>query len=306
MTTVRFSEYGPPTVLTAAQVERPTPGRGELLVRVRATAVHPFDTKLRAGHLQAFMPVPLPHTPGIDFAGVVESAGPEVAGFAAGDAVYGRGSSAYAEYVVAKLDAVALMPATLTFEAAATVPVGAGTAWTALDTAAVEPGQQVLIHGGAGGVGLFAVQLAHHRGALVTATTSAAHAEFVRSLGADVVIDYTSARFEETVKDQDAVIDTVGGEVLDRSWAVLKKGGILATIAGQPSASTAREHEARAASVQGTADRERLTELGRLIDSGAVSVEVARVFPLLDAAGAHTLSETGHGRGRIVLQVADA
>lgn len=306
MNIIQFSEYGRPEVLHAGSVARPEPAVGEVLVRVRATGVHPFDTKLRGGQMQAFMPILLPHTPGIDFAGVVEVAGSAVSGLAAGDPVYGRGGAAYAEYVVAKPEAIARKPESIGFEEAATVPVGAGTAWTALDAAGVEAGQHVLIHGGAGGVGMFAVQLAHRRGARVSATTSTANVDFVRGLGADEVIDYTTSRFDGEVSGLDAVIDTVGGEVLERSWPVLKKGGILVTIAGQPSEEAAAAHGVRATAVQGSADRTRLDELARLIDDGAITVQVATVFPLSAASAAHALSETGHGRGRIVLRVSEA
>ena len=304
MKVARFQNYGPPETLVLADVDRPVPGDGQLLVKVHATGVHPFDTKLRRGLMQEFMPLSLPHTPGIDFAGVVESVGPGVTDFATGDAVFGKASGAYAEFVVASIDAVALKPGRLTFEDSATLPVGAGTAWTALFEAAdVQPGQHVLVHGGAGGVGMYAVQLARWKGAHVIATTSATNIDFVKGLGAESVIDYGATRFEDVVRDMDAVIDTVGGDVLDKSWAVLKPGGILVTIAGRPSEEIAREHGVRATSIQGHADAARLRQIAKLVDDGSVTVEVAKVFPLADAAKAHALSETGHGRGRIVLRV---
>ena len=305
MKAARFHEYGPPQNLVVEEVDRPQPGPGQLLVRVRAAGVHPFDWKVRQGLVQQYMPIPLPHIPGIDFAGVVDEIGPDVTGFTRGDSVFGGASATYGEYALASAGAVAVKPARLSFTEAAAVPVSAATAWSAvIDVAEVQSGQSVLIHGGAGGVGMFAVQLAKWKGGTVTATTSSANVDFVKSLGADRVIDYTTTRFEDVVRDQDVVVDTVGGELMDRSWAVLKKGGILVEVAAQPSEEASKEHGVRLGMAQGQPTTELLTEIGRLIDEGRLKVEVGKVFPLENAADAHALSETGHGRGRIVLEVA--
>ncbi len=302
----RFHEYGPPDVLRLEEAPRPEPGEGQVLVRVHAAGVNPIDWKLRAGHLQAFMPVELPHTPGFDVAGTIEALGPGVTDVAVGDDVFGRGAGTYAQYAVAPQTTLARKPAAVSFEQAATLPVGGVTAWAGLFAAAeLEPGQRLLVHGGAGGVGSFVVQLAHWKGAHVIATASAANAEFVRSLGADEVVDYAAVRFEDVVSDVDVVYDTVGGDVTERSWGVLKPGGILVVIAGMPDTATA---EARGVRTSGTNAPEVtspiLQELARLAEAGDLRPQVGPTFPLADAAGAHALSETGHGRGRIVLNVA--
>jgi NADPH:quinone reductase-like Zn-dependent oxidoreductase len=304
MTAIRFHEYGPPEVLRVESVERPQPGAGELLVCVRAAGVNPIDWKIRAGYLQQFMPLDLPYVPGIDLAGTVEEVGDEVDGFAAGDEVFGRGSGTYAELAVAPAVSLARKPAGVGFEEAATLGVGGVTAWVGLfDIARLEPGQRVLVHGGAGGVGSLAVQLARWKGAHVIATAGAANAEHVRALGADEVIDYSATRFEDAVHGVDVVFDTVGGEVTDRSWAALARGGILVVIASMPDAETAASHGVRTSGVQAPqATSHILEKLGGLVESGEVKPQVGQVFPLAEAAAAHAASQTGHGRGRIVLR----
>ena len=180
----RFHEYGPPDVLRLEEAPRPEPGEGQVLVRVHAAGVNPIDWKLRAGYLQQFMPVELPHIPGFDLAGTIEALGPGVTDLAVGDEVFGRGAGTYAQYAVAPATTLARKPAPISFEQAATLPVGGVTAWAGLfEAAELEPGQRLLVHGGAGGVGSYVVQLAHWKGAHVIATASAANADFVRSLG---------------------------------------------------------------------------------------------------------------------------
>jgi NADPH:quinone reductase-like Zn-dependent oxidoreductase len=305
MKAVRFHDYGPPAVLTVEEVEAPEPEEGELLARVRAAGVNPVDWKLRQGMLKQYMPVPLPHILGLEFAGVVEQVGAGVDGYRRGDEVFGRGTATYAELAIAKADAVARKPQQLSFEQAAAIPIGGGAAWTALfDVAGVEAGQHVLVQGAAGGVGMFAVQLAHWKGAHVSGTASAKNRDYVQSLGADVVIDYTSTRFEDVVRDVDAVIDTVGGDIAERSLTVLKKGGILAEIAGQPPEELAERMGVRAALVMAEANTQRLEQLAQLVIDGVLSVDV-EPLPLEQATRAHTLSESRHGRGRLVLRIAN-
>ena len=303
MAAVRFHEYGPPEVLRLESVERPQPGPGEVLVRVRAAGVNPIDWKIRAGYLQQFMPLDLPYVPGIDVAGVVEEVGADVDGLAAGDEVFGRGAGTYAELAVAPAVSLAYKPAGLAFEDAATLGVGGITSWVGLfDVAKLEPGQRVLVQGGAGGVGSLAVQLARWKGAHVIATAGAGNAEHVRSLGADEVIDYAATRFEEAARDVDVVFDAVGGEVTGRSWDVLAPGGILVVIASMPDPETAAARGVRTSGVQAPqATSHILEQLARLVESGDVKPQVGQVFALDQAAAAHAASETGHGRGRIVL-----
>jgi NADPH:quinone reductase-like Zn-dependent oxidoreductase len=305
MQAVRFHEYGPPDVLRLETVPRPEPAEGEVLVRVHSAGVNPIDWKYRAGHLQAFLPLELPHIPGFDLAGTVAEVGAGVSDFSMGDEVFGRGSGTYAEYAVAPVTTLALKPVAVSFDQAATLGVGGVTAWAGLfEAAKLEPGQMLLVHGGAGGVGSFAVQLGRWKGAHVIATASAGNLDLVRSLGADEVIDYTAVRFEDHVRDLDVVFDTVGGEVTDRSWGVLRPGGMLVVIAGMPDADKAGSHGVRTSGTQAPAViGPILAKLAALVESGDLDPQVGETFPLADAARAHAASETGHGRGRILLQL---
>jgi NADPH:quinone reductase-like Zn-dependent oxidoreductase len=305
MRAVRFHDYGDASVLVVEDVVRPAPKEGEVLLRVRAAGVNAIDWKFRAGYLKDFMPLELPHTLGFDVAGTVEEVGAGVSDFAPGDDVFGRGAGAYADYAIAPVTAIARKPAGVSFEAAATLAIGGVTAWVGLfATAKLESGQRLLVQGGAGGVGSLAVQLAHWKGAHVIATTSSGNVDHVRSLGADEVIDYTKTKFEDGVHDVDVVLETVGGEVTDRSWNVLKPGGILVVVAGMPEPEKAAAHSVRTSGVQAPqVIRPVLEELVKLIESGSLAPQIGQVFPLSEAAGAHAAAETGHGRGRIVLQV---
>lgn len=306
MRAVQLHEYGDPSVLRVDEVPRPHPGAGEVLVEVRAAGVNPIDWKLRSGGLQAFMPVELPHVLGIDLAGTVSELGPGVTEFAVGDDVFGRGQGAYAEYATASAQSIARKPEALSFQQAATLPIGGVTAWCGLfETAGLARGQRLLVHGGAGGVGGLAVQLGRWKGAHVIATASAANLDFVRSLGADEVVDHSAARFEDVVRDVDVVFDTVGGEVTDRSWSVLRKGGILVVVAGMPQPELALQHGVRTSGVQAPpAIRSILDQLAALVVDGNLKPLVGERFPLAQVEAAHRASETGHGRGRIILEVA--
>lgn len=301
---VRFHEYGDPSVLRLEEIPRPSPKAGEVLVRVRATGVHPMDWKLRAGYLKEFMPLQLPHVPGYELAGTVDEVGEGVTNLKAGDDVFGQGAATYAVYAAAPVATLAKKPDTMTFEEAATLGMSGVTAWRAIDAADLQPGQRVLIQGGAGGVGSVAVQLAHWKRAHVIATTSTPNVEHVRGLGADEVVDYTTTPFESAVSAVDVVLDTVGGEVHSRSWQVLKPGGLLITIAAMPEPETAASHGVRTtglAPLDNTAPI--LQRLAELVSSGVIKPHVAETFPLADVVRAHASSDTGHGRGRRVLQV---
>lgn len=307
MRAVRFHDYGPPSVLVVDTVERPAPKGGEVLIRVRVAGVNPIDWKLRAGYVRQYIPVTLPATPGLDVAGTVEAIGEGVTGFDVGDKVFGRGAGTYADFAVAPVATIAHIPDGVSFEQAATLHVGGVTAWLALfDSAHLEAGQRLLVQGGAGGVGSIAVQLGHWKGAHVIATASTANVDFVRSIGADEVIDYTAVNVEDAVHDVDVVVDTVGGEVTAQSWSVLKPGGILVTVVGMADAETAAARGVRTEAVSHpTETRPILEELGKLVASGALKPEIQQVFPLEQAVQAQAASETGHGRGRILLKVAD-
>ncbi len=307
MRAVRFHDYGPPSVLVVDTVDRPAPKAGEVLIRIRFAGVNPIDWKLRAGLVQRYIPTTLPATPGLDVAGTVETIGDGVTGFSVGDKVFGRGAATYAEFAVAPVATIAHIPDGVSFEQAATLHVGGVTAWLAVfDSAHLEAGQRLLVQGGAGGVGSIAVQLGRWKGAYVIATASTANVDFVRSIGADEVIDYTAVNVEDAVHDVDAVVDTVGGEVIAHSWSVLKPGGILVTVVGTADAETAAARGVRAEAVGHPVEtRPILEQLGTLVASGDLNPEIQQVFPLEEAAQAQAASETGHGRGRILLKVAD-
>ena len=304
MRAAQAHDYGGPEQIAIERAPRPEPQADQVLVRLHAAGVNPADWKYLSGAFRQFMPLNFPWTPGLEGAGVVEAVGPGVTTLKPGQAVYGAMSQSYAEYAVAPVADLVLKPESLSFEQAASVPIGALTAWMAvIEQANVQPGQQVLVHGGAGGVGLYAVQLAHWKGAHVTATASAANAEFVRSLGAEKVIDYRTTQFEDVVRDMDAVIDTVGGDLIERSLPVVRKGGIFVTVAGRVDPAQGQARGIRVAS-GGRPDHAQLQQITDLLQSKQIVPKVGKVFPLAQARQALELSKTGHGRGRIVLQIA--
>jgi len=297
-------EWGGPQVLKLEERPRPVPGDDEVLIRVRAASINPVDWKVREGARRAT--VALPVYPGCDVAGTVEAVGAAVQSFKAGDAVYsmiGR-SGGYAEYAVAKAEVVAPKPASLDFAPAAVVPLAALTAWQMLtENGGLQTGQRVLVHAAAGGVGGFAVQMAHYLGAVVVGTASARNHAYLRGIGAQLLIDYGTTRFEEAVRDIDLVIDLMGGEVQDRSWGVMKPGGTLVCALGPPDMARAKAALMKAKAQSVRPDGAQLRQIGALIDAGKINVEVAATFPLEKADAAHRLSETGHVRGKIVLTV---
>lgn len=307
MRAVRFHNYGPPDVLVIEEVPRPIPNAGEVLVRVHAAGVNPIDWKVRAGYLKDYMPIQLPSIPGFDLAGTVEAVGPSVTAFTVGQAVFGRGAASYAEYAIVPVTALASKPASITFDQAATIPIGGVTAWVGLfDAADLQSGQRVLVQGAAGGTGSYAVQLAHWKGAHVSGTASTRNVELVLELGAEEAIDYTATPVEQVVSGLDVVFDTVGGETMDQSWQLLKPGGILVEIVGMASEEAAQQHGVRTSGVQAPPDISGiLRQIAELIAAGTVRTELGTIFSLDEAVQAQTLSETGHGRGRVVLHIAD-
>jgi NADPH:quinone reductase-like Zn-dependent oxidoreductase len=304
MLAARIHNYGGPEVIVVEQTPKPVPQAGEVLVRLKAAGVNPADWKFRSGFMKQFMPLTFPWTMGLEGAGIVEAVGQGVTAFKPGQAVFGTISHSYAQYALAAPAELLDKPEPLSFEEAAGVPVGALTAWQAtLIEANVQPRQHVLVHGGAGGVGLFAVQFARWKGAHVTATASAANADFVRSLGAEEVIDYHTTKFEDAVHAVDAVIDTVGGDLLERSLQVTRQGGMMVTVAGRPDPEMGQARNIRVTSAR-RADPSALAEITELIVAQQVKPFVGVVFPLSQARQAQELSQTGHGRGRIILLTA--
>ncbi|MEU9130626.1 NADP-dependent oxidoreductase [Kitasatospora sp. NPDC048540] len=306
MRAVVVEQWGGPETLVEREVERPVPGLNEVLVRVHAAGVNPVDWKTRAsGALVEWGAVP---AVGWDVSGTVEAVGPGVGLFRPGDEVFGmplfpRQAGAYAEFVVAPARHLARKPAGLTHTEAAALPLAALTAWQALvDTANVRPGERVLIHAAAGGVGHLAVQIAKARGAYVIGTASAGKHDLVRELGADEVIDYRAVRFEDVVSDVDVVLDGIGGETAERSLKVLRPGGRLITLPG-PDDVPAAADGVRAVWVLVEPDHLGLREIGALVERGELKPVVGAVVPLVEAAKAHELGEQGSVTGKIVLTV---
>ncbi len=307
MKAIRIHAYGGPDVLVYEDAPRPSIGDNEVLVKVHAASLNPVDRFTRAGYLQQMINFPLPMVPGLDLSGVVEAIGSDVRSLAVGHAVYGYSSmarqGAYAEYAAVKETEVAPKPATVDHVHAAAVPLAALSAWQALDAASLGPGQTILIHGAGGGVGTFAVQFALERGARVLGTASGGKIELLRQMGVSEAIDYTTTRFEDVAHDVDVVMDNIGGEVTERSWGVLKPGGILVTPAGQPDPAVAAAHGVRGVALMTQPNAEQLAEIARLMDAGTVKSVVSEVFPLSEARRAHELLEGGHTRGKLVLRV---
>lgn len=304
MKAVIIDAYGANDVVRYADVARPDPGPGEILVKVHAAGVNPVDWKIRGGAGQR-LGMTLPIRLGGEVAGTVEALGGGVSRFETGDAVYGViKSGGFAEYAVAKAADMARKPASLDFVHAAAVPLGALTAWQAMfDVARLAGGQRLLVTNSSGGVGSLAVQLAKAKGAHVTAMASGRNEAYVRGLGADAFIDYTAQPFEEVVRDMDVVFDTVGGETFERAFQALSKGGFLVTAVAFPK-DEAERHGVGVARVFCKPDAGQLAAIGDLVDAGKVEVHVAEVLPLADIKDALALSEGGRTRGKIVLQIA--
>jgi NADPH:quinone reductase-like Zn-dependent oxidoreductase len=317
MQAIRVHQYGEPEQLKLEQLPRPEPQAGEVLIRVHAAGVLPADWKTRQGFFKDVFPVSFPYIPGSAVAGVVEEIGPGVTTFQQGQAVFGRTTNgAYAEYTTTAVEPpaltpktfslLALKPDTLSFDEAATISGGATIAWTALfEDGALQAGQRVLIHGAAGGVGLYAVQFARWKEAQVIGTASTANLDFVRSLGAETIIDYTTTPFEQIVPEVDLVLDTIGGETLQRSMEVVKRGGTLVSLLEQPAQKKAQERDIRALNNAVLPTYEHLRTIAQLIAEGQIKAIAGKTFPLPEAPQAHELSQSGHGRGRIVLHIGD-
>lgn len=300
-------EHGGVEVLKYEDTLRPEPKDDEVLVRVMAAGVNPIDAYVRQGMRSKGTP-DRAMIIGYDVAGVVEKAGANIKTFKAGDPVYAylavpRGGG-YAEFAIAKENEMAPKPKNIDFEKAAAVPLAATTAWQALvDTAKLESGQTVLIHGGSGGVGSFAVQIAKARGAKVIATASTANQDLLKQLGVDQLIDYTSTKFEQVVKDVDIVLNCVRGDTLPLSYGVVKKGGTIVSITDEPDQAECSKHGIQCSRLLAHPDSKVLEELTKLIEADKITPIVSQTFPLADAAKAHQQIETRHTRGKIVLKV---
>lgn len=306
MRALRFHEYGGPEVLRFDDdVPVPTPGPGEVLVKVAGSGVNPVDWKLREGHLKEVFPTELPAIVSWDFSGTVVALGKGVTELQEGDEVIGfNRSGTCAEYCVAPVAATALKPVSMDLADSAGIPIAAQTAYQALhDAAGVQPGQRVLIHAAAGGVGSFAVQFAKLRGAYVIATASKDNHHLVQELGADEIIDYRETPFETVVKDIDVVLETVGGEQTLRSLSVLKPGGVLVAIAGAEPAEEAAREGKRTVPHYLAPNREQLQEISYMIQDVRIRPVIDAVIPFHEAVEAQKESQTGHVRGKLVIRV---
>jgi NADPH:quinone reductase-like Zn-dependent oxidoreductase len=310
MNAIRIHHYGGPEVLRYEEAPRPQVREGEVLIRVHAAGVNPLDWKVRSGSLNGCMHQELPLIPGWDLSGGVEEVGPSVSQFKKGDEVFAMADptrdGAYADYIAVREGAVAMKPKSLHHVRAAATPVSALTAWRSLfDLGDLQSGQRILIHGGSGGVGHFAVQLAKWKGAYVIATASTKNQELLRKLGADETIDYTSQQFEDVVHNVDIVLDTIGGETQERSWSVLKKGGALISSVQPPSKQKGNQFGVRGMMCSVQPDGAQLHKIANLIDLAKLRPTLDRILPLSEARRAHELSQNGHVHGKIVLRVKD-
>lgn len=305
MKAIRIHEFGGPEVLRYEDIPESQPGPGEVRIRVIAAGVNPIDWKIRRGYME----LPLPMTAGSDVAGVVDAVGQGVDSFQPEDEVFGKasaGQGGYAEYTVVNSTQIAQKPKSIGFIESAAIPTAGLAAWQSLfDIAGLEHGETVLIHGAAGGVGSFAVQFAKWKGAYVIGTASSKNAEFLKGIGCDEVIDYRNQQFEEIVSNLDVVLDTIGGDTLERSWSVLKPGGFLVTTVASIPEGTPQKHGVRAERLMTQADGKELAQIAAIIDERKIKPIVTTVLPLADAQKAHEMSESGHTRGKIVLRIAE-
>ena len=308
MKAVVFERYGGPEVMSVRDIADPEPGPDDVLVDVHAASVNPLDWKMREGVMRAMFDVPMPYIPGRDFSGVVRTAGANVDHVAAGDAVYGTADrmrhGTQAELLVTPGSMVARKPPSLSHTEAASLAVTGLTALSSLEVVApVEAGCKILIHAGAGGVGCLAIQYAAHKGASITSTASAANADYVQSLGAEMVIDYQTADFTGLPPEFDIVYDTMGGAVHRKSFEVLRPGGTLVYVNAAPIEGDPPRDDVEVKGTPVSYDTALLDRLTQLIEEGVIKPQVGTVFPLADAVAAYNQNQTGHARGKIVLEV---
>jgi NADPH:quinone reductase-like Zn-dependent oxidoreductase len=304
---VRFHRFGGSDVLTMEDLEISQPDAGQVLVAVHAASVNPVDFKIRSGKYPAVKEDRLPYTPGRDVSGIVEKCGAQATRFKVGDEVFGMvdvHGGGYAERAVMDQNAITAKPAGLGHVHAAAIPLAAQTAWQGLFRhGRLKKGQSVLIHGGSGGVGHFAIQFAKAVGAHVSTTVSTDNVSFAEGLGADMVIDYRTQQFEEHVSGLDMVFDLIDGATRERSWKLIKKAGVLVSTLTEPSQQMAEKLGLRATRYTVEANGEELAEIAAVVEAGKVKPHVQRTFPLSATADALSLVEQGHSAGKIVLVV---
>jgi len=310
MKAAQISSYdGPDAVTINNDAPKPEAGEGQVLVEAYAAAINPFDVKVSQGAVRQMAELEFPAVLGGDVAGTVAAIGSGVTGFEPGQAVYGQagalsGQGSFAEFTPVKATQLAAKPASLDFESAAALPLVSASAYQALvDHIGLQAGQKILVHGGAGGIGSVAIQLAKHLGAYVATTVSASEAEFVKSLGADEAIDYQNQDFSQLLKDYDAVFDTVGGETNRKSYAILKPGGALVSMVAQPDEELVKQHDVRYTAQFSHVTAERLAKIAELVDDGTLKINVDKVFPLDQAGEAMKYQASAHPRGKVVIRI---
>lgn len=301
-----IQDYAAPVEI--AEVDKPNPTDDSVLIEVHAASLNPIDNILRAGYMKDLMPLTFPHVMGYDVSGKVVEVGKNVQSVSVGDAVFARpnqdDAGAIAEFARVKENELAIKPANMSYTDAASVPLAGLTAWQALISKGnLQKGDKVLIHAGSGGVGTYAIQIAKHFGAYVATTTSAKNADLVQSLGADLVIDYKTQKFEEVLSDYDLVLDMLGGEAMDNSFKILKKGGALISIKGQDTDGLAEKYGVRFEWFFMSPDGKMLAELGALISDGTVKPVIDSVFTMDQASAAYDKLATGRAVGKIVIAV---
>lgn len=304
MKAIRMHDYGGPDQLIFEDIPNPQPRDNEVLIKVKAAGVNPVDYKIGGGMRKNVFPIQLPWIPGKDFSGIVEGLGKNVKGFKIGQEVFGCASGAYAEYLVAPWDSIVEKPKNLNFIEAAAIPVAGLTAWQCLfDHGHLQKGQTVLIHGGAGGVGSMAVQLAHIKGAKVFTTGSVQNEQFLKSIGADQFIDYKKTPFETEIKNVDLVLDLIGGDTQKRSFQVIREGGYLISTLEAPSEEELARHKIHGNSMRMQLNRSSFEGLLKVIEDNQLKIFVKKSYPLAKAREAWEQIMTGHTQGKIVLEV---
>lgn len=308
MRAVRIHQYGGTETLKLENITKPKINDDDILIAVRSAAINPVDWKIREGYLQAFIPYELPVTLGWDVAGIVVEVGSKASEFNVGDEVFSRPNIArdgsYADYIAVKADEAVLKSPKLSFSEAAALPLAGITAWQCLvDVANVQPGQRVLIHAGAGGVGHLAIQIAKAKGATVIATASAANQDLLINLGADQAVDYAKSSLKEQIEPVDIVVDTMGGDVQKHSWELLKENGILVSVVDQPDEELAQAHNTRAAFVFIEPSSRILKELNSLVEADLLKPLIEHHFTLETIVDAHLQSQSGRTRGKIVIDI---
>lgn len=310
MKAITFHEFGGPEVLHLEEIDKPVPRDNEVLIEVHASSLNPVDAKSITKDSRYRSSIHLPTIPGLDVAGVIEKVGENIKTLHAGDLVYGqasvlrKGTGAFAEYAVTSEDALAHMPRSLSFVQAASVPLAACSAYEALiDHIHLHAGQRILIHGGSGGIGSFAIQLAKHLKADVTTTATGEGMEFCHNLGADLVVDYKQEAFEQLGPIYDAVLDTVGGDTYRRSFQVLKPGGIIVSMLATPDEALMRRYAVTAVLEMTAIYKKVLTEIAELIDHGILKVHIAEIYPLHQTKDAYRAKEQKKVLGKIVITV---